>query len=294
MSEFNFELPSSVLSRMAFKNKLMRKTGNNIKIKVNSIDISYNDEGSAESPTIIFIHGFPLNKSMWNKQIEFLKDDFRVIAYDIRGHGNSEVGDIDFSIALFAKDLLAFMDALKIKKTIICGLSMGGYIALNAIENYPERFNALILSDTNCAADTSEGKEKRMKTIESIKENGVDKLANDLIPNLFADESFKRDLKEIPAVREMIVKTSTKSLNNSLHAMANREETCGKLSQIKVPVLIIVGTDDKITPPEVARSMQSKIKDSQLRIIEHAGHLSNLENPYEFNNQLKKFVESLK
>ena len=271
----------------------MRKTGNNIKIKVNSIDLSYNDEGSAESPTIIFIHGFPLNKSMWNKQIEFLKDDFRVIAYDIRGHGNSEIGDVDFSIDLFVKDLLSFMDALKIEKTIICGLSMGGYIALNAIENHPERFSALILSDTNCTADTSEGKEKRMKTIESIKENGVEKLANDLILNLFANESFKRDLKEISAVRDMIVKTSIQSLNNSLHALAERKETCEKLSQIKVLVLIIVGTEDKITPPDVARFMQSKIKDSQLRIIEHAGHLSNMENPYEFNNQLKKFIVTI-
>ncbi|MFA5297319.1 MAG: alpha/beta fold hydrolase [Lutibacter sp.] len=272
----------------------MRKTGNNIKIKVNGINLSYNDEGSAEVPSIIFIHGFPLNKSMWNKQIDLLKNDCRVIAYDIRGHGNSEVGNIDFSIDLFVKDLLAFMDALKIERTIICGLSMGGYIALNAIENYPERFSALILSDTNCTADTSEGKEKRIKTIESIKENGVEKLANDLILNLFADESFKRDLKEIPAVREMIVKTSTQSLNNSLHALAARKETCGKLSQIKVPVLIIVGIEDKITPPDVARFMQSQIKDSQLRIIEHAGHLSNLENPYEFNSQLIKFIASIK
>lgn len=272
----------------------MRQPGKNINIKVNNITVSYNDEGSDNAPVIIFIHGFPLNKSMWDSQVNTLKDNYRVITYDIRGHGKSELGAIDFSIDLFVKDLLRFMDALKIEKTIICGLSMGGYIALNAIENHPERFSALILSDTNCTADTHEGKEKRMNAIESIKENGVDKLANDLIPNLFAAESFKRNLKEIPAVREMIVKTPTQSLYNSLHALAERKETCRKLSEIKVPVLIIVGTEDKITPLDAARFMQSRIKGSQLRIIEHAGHLSNLENPYEFNSQLNKFIATIK
>jgi 3-oxoadipate enol-lactonase len=271
----------------------MRNIGNNIMIKVNDINVSYNDEGHEESPIIIFIHGFPLNKSMWDNQVESLKNHYRVIAYDIRGHGNTDLGAIDFSIDLFVNDLLTFMDVLKIEKSIICGLSMGGYIALNAIENHPERFTALILSDTSCTADSPEAKEKRMIAIESIKENGVEKLADGLIPNLFADESFKRNLKEIQNAREMIVKTSMQSLHHSLHALADRKETCVKLSEIKVPVLIIVGKEDKITPPDTARFMQSNIKRSLLSIIEHSGHLSNLENPYEFNYQLTKFMASV-
>jgi 3-oxoadipate enol-lactonase len=272
----------------------MRQTGNNLKIKVNDINVSYNDEGQEESQLIIFIHGFPLNKSMWDNQVEALKHNYRVIAYDIRGHGNSDIGASDFSIDLFVNDLLGFMDALNIEKAIICGLSMGGYIALNAIENHPERFTALILSDTSCNADSPEAKEKRMIAIESIKENGVEKLADGLIPNLFADESFKRNLKEIQDVREMIVKTSMQSLHHSLHALANRKETCGKLSEIKVPVLIIVGKEDKITPPDTARFMQSNIRRSLLSIIEHSGHLSNMENPYEFNHQINKFIAPIK
>jgi len=272
----------------------MRHKGNNIKLTVNNNNISYNDEGPEGAPVIIFIHGFPLNKSMWDEQVKELKDNYRVIAYDIRGHGDSEVGTVDFSIDLFVQDLLSFMDALNIEKTILCGLSMGGYIALNAVENHPERFNALILSDTSCTADTPEAKEKRMNTIKSIEENGVDKLADDLIVNLFSAESFKRNLKEIQDVKEMIVTTTTPSLNKSLHALAERKETCGKLSEIKIPVLIIVGKEDKITPPDAARFMQSKIKDSLLCIIEHAGHLSNLENPYEFSSRVNKFIETIK
>ncbi|NCT13902.1 MAG: alpha/beta fold hydrolase [Flavobacteriales bacterium] len=271
----------------------MRQKGNNIKIPVNDINVSYNDEGPKKAPVIIFIHGFPLNKSMWDKQSEKLKDSYRVIAYDIRGHGDTDLGAIDFSIDLFAQDLIDFMDALKIEKTMLCGLSMGGYIALNAIDKHPNRFSALILSDTNCTADSSEAKENRMKTIEGIKENGVKKLADGLIPKLFAPESFKTYSEGIAVVKELIVKTPKQSLYNSLHAMANRKETCSKLPEIKIPVLIIVGKEDKITPPEAANAMHEKIKDSSLQIIPNAGHLSNLENQEDFNNQLKKFIDTI-
>lgn len=272
----------------------MRHKGSNIELTLNDINISYNDEGPEGSPIIIFVHGFPLNKSMWGKQINALKDNYRVIAYDIRGHGNSEVGKIDFSIDLFVNDLLSLMDALKIKKTVLCGLSMGGYIALNAIENYSDRFTALILSDTNCTADSPEAIEKRMNTIISIKENGSEKLANDLIPNLFAPESFRSNSEEIVAVKEMIVTTSTSSLYKSLHALAERKETCSKLEEIKVPVLILVGEEDKITPPEAAKAMHEKINDSSLQVIAHAGHLSNMENSDEFNKHLNNFLSGLK
>ena len=157
---------------------------------INNLLVSYTDEGKEGSPVIIFIHGFPFNKSMWNLQVESLKDDYRLITYDIRGHGNSDAGNEDFSIDLFANDLIGLMDALKIDKAILCGLSMGGYIALNAIEKHKERFDALILSDTQCIADTPEAKEKRIKAIESIRKTGVEKYAEESIKNLFASESF--------------------------------------------------------------------------------------------------------
>jgi len=271
----------------------MRDLGNNIKMTVNNLTISYNDEGQDGAPVIIFIHGFPFNKSMWKNQLEALKDNYRVIAYDVRGHGNSEAGNKDFSIELFVKDLLNLMDALKIDRTMLCGLSMGGYIALNAIENYPERFDALILNDTNCIADTPEAKEKRMKTIESIKKDGVEKFADESMNNFFAPESFSTKKEEIADVREMIVNTSKQTLYKTLRAFYERKETCSKLPDINVPVLIMVGKEDTITPPAAAQLMHEKIKDSLLSIIEHAGHLSNMENPGEFNEQLKKFVASV-
>lgn len=271
----------------------MRESGNNIRITINDLAVSYNDEGKIGDPVIIFIHGFPFNKSIWNNQTEALKENYRVIAYDVRGHGNSDAGTEDFSIDLFATDLLNLMDALKIDKAILCGLSMGGYIALNVIENYPDHFDALILGDTTCLADTPEVKEKRLKTIESIQKDGVEKFADESIKNLFAPESFTTKKKEIAAVREMIVHTTEESLCKTLRAFYERKETCSKLSEIYVPVLIMVGEEDKITPLAAAQLMQKKIKDSLLSIIEHAGHLSNIENPSEFNNQLEEFASTV-
>jgi 3-oxoadipate enol-lactonase len=260
---------------------------------INYHSVSYTDEGQKESSVIIFIHGFPFNKAMWNSQVGSLKDDYRPIAYDIRGHGDSSAGNEVFSIDLFVDDLISLMDTLKIDKAILCGLSMGGYIALNAIEKHNERFDALILSDTQCIADTPEAKEKRMKSIESIRQTGVELYAGESIKNLFAQESFTTRVKEIAEIRDMIVKTSPQSLCNTLLALSVRKETCTKLSAIKVPVLIMVGSEDKITPPVVARFMHEKITGSQLKIIDHAGHLSNMENPDEFNVQLRKFVASV-
>lgn len=271
----------------------MNITEVNVTTIINNLSVSYSDEGPVEAPVVIFIHGFPLNKSMWDSQLEALKEEYRVIAYDVRGHGNSEAGFEDFSIDLFASDLISFMDNLKIRKAILCGLSMGGYIALKAIENNPERFDALILSDTQCIADTPEVRENRLVAIENIRKNGLEDYAHESIKNLFAPVSLLSKETEIDSVREMIVNTSKQSIYNSMHALATRKETCSKLSDIKIPVLILVGSDDKITPTEMAESMQKKINDSQLNIIEHAGHLSNMENPFEFNYQIRKFISSV-
>src|SRR5688572_15626771 len=159
----------------------MRRSGNNFRISINNLMVSYSDHGAEEAPVIILIHGFPFNKSMWNVQIKALKDNYRVIAYDIRGHGNSDPGIDDFFIELFVNDLLRLMEKLGIQKSILCGLSLGGYIALNAILKYPDRFDGLILNDTQCIADTPEIKEKRCRAIISIMKNGVEQYADEII-----------------------------------------------------------------------------------------------------------------
>jgi pimeloyl-ACP methyl ester carboxylesterase len=129
--------------------------------------------------------------------------------------------------------------------------------------------------------------------IENIKKNGLDDYAHESLKNLFAPLSLLSKETEIASVREMIVNTSKQSIYNSLHALAIRKETSGILPGIKIPVLILVGNEDKITPPEMAELMHKKINGSELHIIEDAGHLSNMENPFEFNYQIRKFISSV-
>ena len=269
----------------------MRSIGNNINITINNLSVSYSDQGPDDAPVIIFIHGFPLNKSMWDAQVEALKENYRVIAYDIRGHGNSDPGIDEFFIELFVLDLLRLMEKLEIEKSILCGLSLGVYIALNAVLKYPDRFDGLILNDTQCIADTPEIKENRCLAIIRIMKNGVEQYADEIIKNLFAPESFTKKENVVDAVREMIISTPKQSLCNTLHALAERKETCDELHEINIPVLIMVGKEDKITPIAAARQMHELILNSKLEIIQHAGHLSNLEDPTEFNAHLLNFLE---
>ena len=173
----------------------------------------------------------------------------------------------------------------------MCGLSLGGYIALNAVLKYPDRFDGLILNDTQCIADTPEIRENRCNAIIRIKEKGVEQYADEIIKNLFAQETFTKNKNVIDAVKEMIISTPKQSLCNTLHALAERKETCTQLQEINIPVLIMVGKEDKITPIAAARQMHELILNSKLEIIQQAGHLSNLEDPAAFNTHLVKFLE---
>lgn len=129
--------------------------------------------------------------------------------------------------------------------------------------------------------------------IEIIEKNGVEKYADESINNLFAPESFATMKDEIAGVREMILNTTKESISQTFLALSGRKETCSKLPKIKVPVLIMVGREDIITPPDEANLMHEKIKGSFLHIIGHAGHLSNLENPYDFNEKIRKFIDPI-
>jgi pimeloyl-ACP methyl ester carboxylesterase len=227
---------------------------------------------------------------MWGKQIEAFKKDFRVISYDIRGFGNSEKGNIHFSIQLFTFDLIGLMDALRIEKAVLCGLSMGGYIAISAMENFQHRFGKLVLCDTKCAGDDKEAKEKRMKTIESIKKNGKTEYTEESLWKLFSQQSFVSNPAAIDQIREMISATPDEVLFETLLALAERHDNCSILSTINLPVLILVGSDDKITTPEIVRQMDDKIPDSDMFVIENAGHLCPMEQPDKFNKLLKSFL----
>ncbi|HEY0030202.1 MAG TPA: alpha/beta fold hydrolase [Bacteroidia bacterium] len=266
-------------------------TGRDINVRANNITICYDDLGKGAIP-IIFIHGFPFDKSMWQPQMEELKSQHRVIAYDIRGFGKSGNDSEELSMGLFSEDLIAFMDALQIGKAVICGLSMGGYIALNAINRFSDRFEGLILCDTQCIADSPEGKQKRYKTIEHIQAGGLNDFAEGFVKNVFYKESFNDKAAVIEKIKCTILSTSLESITGTLVALAEREATCTSFDAISVPTLIICGREDVVTPPVQSEHLQSGIKNSWLQIIDRAGHLSNLEQPEEFNKHLQHYLSS--
>src|SRR6185436_11389438 len=150
----------------------LRVSGYDLRIGYDDISVCYNDLGDSDIP-IIFIHGFPFDKSMWDPQINLLKNSYRTIAYDIRGFGQTSSKNRKVSFRLFTEDLIGFMDALEIEKAIVCGLSMGGYIVLNAIHQHEDRFKALILCDTQCNADSETAKEIRFNSIRTIMGGGM-------------------------------------------------------------------------------------------------------------------------
>jgi 3-oxoadipate enol-lactonase len=267
-----------------------RQTGNDLIILSTDATFSYDDMGEGPE-VIIFIHGFPFDKNMWKPQMEFFKDTRRVIAYDISSFGKSTNNAETQTINGFSDDLIKLMDALRISQCIVCGLSMGGYIALNALKRFPGRFSGLILADTQCAADTAEAKENRYKTIQQVEEEGVTNFGEGFIKKAFYKQSLENKKEVVEKIKRVVLSNTTKAIKQGLKALAERSETCSSLVTIHVPTLIICGKEDELTPIEKSKFMHDQIKGSVLKIIEEAGHLSNIEQLDEFNKAMEEFLK---
>lgn len=260
-----------------------------MKARVNGVQLEFLDAGRG-SP-VVFVHAFPLSHRAWAPQVDSLKESFRVIAYDIRGFGRSEVGDGQYTIELFVDDLIALLDELKIEKTVLCGLSMGGYIVLRAAERNPERVAGLVLSDTKAEADASENRLKRAAAISFIKKEGAAAFAETFVKTVFAPQTLAANPAAVETVKALIRETSPLGICGALLAMAARTETTAALAKIAAPTLVLCGEHDALTPPSSAKAMRNAIPGSELKIIPDAAHMSNLENPEAFNRHLLDFLK---
>lgn len=252
-----------------------------------------NESGNRKNKTILFIHGFPFEHSMWAAQAQALNNDFHCITYDIRGFGKSVIGDAQFSMKTYVDDLFQIIKTLRLRKPILCGLSMGGYIALRAAQIEPEKFSALILADTKSEADGNAAKLNRSESISTINEKGLSKFIKELMPNLFSETTKKKNKKLISGWIDHSSYMNPKAVKSAQLAMMSRLDTTEFLEEIEIPVLLIAGKEDKLTPPEVMKKMKQKIKNSVYKEIPDAGHLSPLENPEAVNSAIKEFIDSL-
>lgn len=267
------------------------KKGYNLTVQANNIFIGYDDIGEGDVP-IIFIHGFPLDKSTWQNQLEFFKKTNRIIACNVRSFGNSTHNEEELSMNLLADDLIAFMDVLQLKYAIICGLSMGGYIALNAVERFSHRFLGLILCNTKSSEDCEESKALKLLHIKQLNEKGIQGFTDELVTKLFHQNTIIAKKVIVKETEVLIRSNSEQAITNGLLVLLNRDKSCHILSTINIPTLIISGNEDYLIPVDSSKFLHENIKDSTLEIIEAAGHLSNLDQPDKFNRILQKFLES--
>jgi 3-oxoadipate enol-lactonase len=244
-------------------------------------------------PPLVFIHGFPFSHAMWHHQLAAVSPYYRTVAYDVRGLGGSSAGDGVFTIEGHVDDLMTLLDHLEIRKAVVIGLSMGGYITLRALERNPERFAAAVLCDTRSESDSSETRLNRARSVAYVKRKGSAAFAEDFVKKVFAPDSFQRAPAEVEIIREIITRTPPLNIAAMLLALASRTDTTESLAAIAVPTLILVGEHDTTTPPEASQAMHARIKGSEIHIIPDAAHMSPMENPAEVNRHLMAFLKAL-
>lgn len=249
-------------------------------------------EGKENPQAIIFIHGFPFDCKMWSGQVEYFKKNYHCVTYDIRGLGESPAGDGQFTMESFVDDLFEIMDELSLNKPVICGLSMGGYIALRAVERDEKKFRAVILCDTKSEADSNAVKLNRAAGIKQINNEGVQKFIGSFVPKCFTDKFINSNMPGYKEVLNRALRSDPKGIKGCLLAMAGRTDTTGYLSKVKIPVLVICGAEDKITPPDIMKAMSDKISTSEFLIVREAAHLSPVENSKFVNSSIDKFIKA--
>lgn len=264
-----------------------------MKAQLNGIELAYDDHGIGLP--VIFLHAFPLNRSMWDLQLRTLLDEqrFRLVALDWRGFGASGIDATISTMELLADDVAALMDALGMQQAVLCGLSMGGYVAFAFTRKYPQRLRALILADTRPEADSDEVKASREQVAEIALTQGVEAIANLQVPRLLAASTREQRLEVEVSVRQMIDAATPQGIAAAARGMARRVDSTDMLAQITCPTLVLVGEEDSVTPPNVAQAYAAKIAGAQYIVIPQAGHLSNIEQPHIFTEHIQQFLQTI-
>lgn len=258
--------------------------------KLNGISVT-DYEGNGQP--LIFVHAYPLCSRMWDEQVNYFKNKYRVITYDIRGLGYSnELNNYSFTMEELANDFFDIIDHLKIKKVHACGLSMGGYILLRALIRNQERFSSVILADTKSEGEDNESIINRSNNVIKIKSGKKDEFLDDFLKKLLSEEGYKNE-KIRNTVSEIMSWMDVKGLCAGLLAIAVRTNIFYQLKEINIPSLVIVGKEDLITPVIKSFYLKERIKNSTFKVIDDAGHLSNLEKPGEFNKAIENFLSNL-
>lgn len=245
-------------------------------------------------PTLLLVHGFPMDGSMWSPQTEALRGTCDVLAPDLRGFGQDRrTIPALMTMEAHARDLKELLDTRSAERVVLCGLSMGGYIAMAFLERWPERVAGLVLANTRATADDEAGKAARAESARAALERGMRVIARGMLPKLLSDHT-RRTMPELAEqVEEMIARQAPEAAAASALGMAERPDRSNRLDRIQVPTLIITGGEDALMPLPTSQAMADAIPDARLHVIPGAGHLSNMEAPEAFNAALLRFMLEL-
>jgi pimeloyl-ACP methyl ester carboxylesterase len=254
------------------------------------LELAYDEAGSGIP--LLLVHGWPHDRTMWAGQLGGLATYARVLAPDLRGVGGSTVRG-PYTIDQYADDLAAFLKALGIARAVVCGLSMGGYIAFSMLRRHRDHIRGLVLADTRATADTDELRANRTKLIALIEREGMGALATKQVPSTLGRSTLERQPELVETVHRMMASMPAEGAIGALRAMAARADSTPLLGTIDVPTLAVGGAEDGVTPPEVLRAMAAAIPRSRVEILEQGGHLCPLERPAAFNHVVSEFLGAL-
>ncbi|MGH9370067.1 MAG: alpha/beta fold hydrolase [Vicinamibacterales bacterium] len=256
---------------------------------IGSRTVHYVEAGSGWP--LVLLHAFPLSADMWRPQLEQVPEGWRVLAPNLRGFGPG-ASDAARTLSDMAEDVVGLLDALRIERAAIGGLSMGGYVTLALYRIAPERFSAMVLANTRAGADSAEGRAARDAMSALVREKGPEAVADQMLPKLLGRTSHESRPRLEPLVRAMIRANRTGGIDGAIQAMKNRPDATPLLATVGRPALVISGEEDVLIPLADSAEMDRLLPRSQLVTIPHAGHLSNLEAPDNFNEALGNFLRA--
>jgi len=260
-------------------------------ISLGDISLHVVDRGRGQS--LLLVHGFPLDHSMWQRQIDELAADFRVIAPDLRGFGQSGVTAGTVTMEQMADDLAGMLDSLGVAEPVaLCGLSMGGYVGWQFALRYRNRLAKLIQCDTRAVADSPEAAAGRLKTAERVLVDGAQVVAESMLGKLFAEATARQQPAVVEATRQVMLRTAPVGIAAALRGMSERPDVSGRLAEFDMPALIVCGEHDAIAAPAEMRGIAEQMPQAKFALINDAGHMAPLEQPAAVNAEIRAFLAS--
>ncbi len=249
-----------------------------------------------EGSVLLFIHGFPLDMTLWKYQLEWFAEEHHVIACNIPGFGGSRaIEQSVLSMSLLADRLVQLLDAIGLPSTTPVtpiGLSMGGYIALELWKRHPSRVARMVFCDSRVVADSEAGREHRLRVAETVEAHGVEPIVTMMIPKTVSPQTIRDQPDTVEAVKAMMRRAQPQAVAAAQRGMAARADFAEAIKSFERPFCCIVGADDEISPASEMQAIASSVTGGQCYVIPNAGHLSPLESPAAFNDALQLFLSS--